>query len=110
MSRTQEQKHVHVGFDDMDEEEEEVFDNDPDEEDEDDGDALSSSPSIPDDVSCPPLSRALTLTLGDRISTLILCMHCIRLLPQLKDKRTQSKETCWSSSMIRTVTGGLFAL
>lgn len=45
-------KHAHMAFDDLGEEEEEedVFEEDQDEEDEDDTDALSSSPSIPDDV------------------------------------------------------------
>jgi len=42
-------KHVDMGFDELGEEEEDVFEDEHDDED-DDGDALSSSPSIPDDV------------------------------------------------------------
>jgi len=46
-------------IDPVDEEEEEIYDEEPDEDD-DDADALSSSPSIPDDV----IGRVLRLDLG----------------------------------------------
>jgi hypothetical protein len=39
-----------AGIDPLEEEEDEIYDEDHDEDDDDDADALSSSPSIPDDV------------------------------------------------------------
>jgi hypothetical protein len=46
--------HDDLAFDSLGEDDEDVFDDEIDEDDDDDGDALSSSPSIPDDVSCIP--------------------------------------------------------
>jgi hypothetical protein len=54
-------KHVEAGFDGLGDEDEDPYDDqNDDDDDDDDGDALSSSPSIPDDV-CPflRLRRAL---------------------------------------------------
>ena len=45
-------RHSELGFDGLGDEEEEMYEEDNDDDD-DDGDALSSSPSIPDDVSLP---------------------------------------------------------
>jgi hypothetical protein len=50
MNSNAHQKHLDVEYDDIGEEDEDVFEEEP-EEDDDDGDALSSSPSIPDDVN-----------------------------------------------------------
>jgi hypothetical protein len=70
----QQLNHVEAGFDGLGDEEEDPYDdqNDDDDDDDDDGDALSSSPSIPDDV-CPFLSLLRSLL------TFILLGHRFRL-------------------------------
>jgi hypothetical protein len=51
--------HDDLALDSLGEEDEDVFDDEVDDDDDDDGDALSSSPSIPDDVGPIPLSASL---------------------------------------------------
>jgi len=51
-------KHDDMSFDGLGEEEDDIYDEDND--DDDDGDALSSSPSIPDDVRQPFSSLSFT--------------------------------------------------
>jgi|SRR5208282_5756072 len=95
-------RHDDMGFDGLGEEEDDIYDEDND--DDDDGDALSSSPSIPDDV--PSAFFFLTNANLFRISTLISCMLSIRSQPQSKVRQMPQKATCWSSWMTRIVIGG----
>ena len=71
-------RHAELGFDGLGDEEEEMYEDDNDDDD-DDGDALSSSPSIPDEVSLFLVLTLLPLTVNIRILISTSCMHCIRL-------------------------------
>ena len=102
-------KHDDLGFDGIGDEEDDIYDEDND--DDDDGDALSSSPSIPDDVnSTSSFAPFFLISICFRTSTLISCMLSILSQPQSKDRQMPQKATCWSSWMTRIAIGGLFAL
>ena len=97
------------GFDTIVDEEEDVFDEDNEE---DDDDALSSSPSIPDDVK--PSINALVYCKAHanlcRTSTSTLCMLSIHSLPRSRARQMPPKATCSSFSTTLTATGGSCAL
>lgn len=82
-------KHDDGGFDTLGEEDEDVFDDE--NEDDDDGDALSSSPSIPDDVLSIPLTCLCLYSdaICYRTSILTSCTLCTHSLPQSKVRRMQ---------------------
>ena len=85
-------RHAEPGFGGLGDEEDDMYEED-NEDDDDDGDALSSSPSIPDDVSLPYCTYLFQLTcLRILIST--LCMHYIRSQQLWKDRQMRQKGTC----------------
>lgn len=94
------------GFDTItDEEEEDVYDED--NEDDDDADALSSSPSIPDDVRLfLILLSAKTNVHFGRTLTSTLCMLSIHSPQQSKARQMPLKATCLSFSTIQIAIGG----
>jgi hypothetical protein len=94
------------GFDTIaDEEEEDVYDED--NEDDDDADALSSSPSIPDDVRLFLILLPVKTNVGfGRTLTSTLCMLSIHSPQQSKARQMPPKATCWSFSTIQIAIGG----